>query len=75
MATIDHLRVREDTRERLLAGLPVTERRMALAGVSTAVLGGTTCFVATGGCAAIEVRCHHTMPIDRTAMHPSTAAM
>jgi pimeloyl-ACP methyl ester carboxylesterase len=30
----------EDLRERLLAGLPVTERRLAVAGVSTAVLEG-----------------------------------
>jgi pimeloyl-ACP methyl ester carboxylesterase len=30
----------EDARERLLSGLPVTERRMQLAGVSTAVLEG-----------------------------------
>src|SRR2546426_5235390 len=30
----------EDARERLLAGLPVTERRLELAGVSTAVLEG-----------------------------------
>jgi pimeloyl-ACP methyl ester carboxylesterase len=30
----------EDTRERLLSGLPVTERRVQLAGVSTAVLEG-----------------------------------
>ena len=30
----------EDARERLLAGLPVTERRLQLAGVSTAVLEG-----------------------------------
>ena len=30
----------EDTRERLLSGLPVTERRVKLAGVSTAVLEG-----------------------------------
>ena len=32
--------VGEDARERLLAGLPVTERRLQLAGVSTAVLEG-----------------------------------
>jgi pimeloyl-ACP methyl ester carboxylesterase len=32
--------VGEDPRERLLAGLPVTERRLQLAGVSTAVLEG-----------------------------------
>ena len=38
--TIDHPRVRADARERLLAGLPVTERRLTLAGVSTAVLEG-----------------------------------
>ena len=30
----------EDARERLLAGLPVIERRLQLAGVSTAVLEG-----------------------------------
>ena len=30
----------EDARERLLSGLPVTERRLQLAGVSTAVLEG-----------------------------------
>ena len=30
----------EDARERLLAGMPVTERRLQLAGVSTAVLEG-----------------------------------
>ena len=30
----------DDTRERLLSGLPVTERRLQLAGVSTAVLEG-----------------------------------
>jgi pimeloyl-ACP methyl ester carboxylesterase len=30
----------EDARERLLAGLPITERRLQLAGVSTAVLEG-----------------------------------
>ena len=30
----------ERARERLLAGLPVTERRLRLAGVSTAVLEG-----------------------------------
>ena len=30
----------DDVRERLLAGLPVTERRLAVAGVSTAVLEG-----------------------------------
>jgi len=29
-----------DARQRLLAGLPVTERRLQLAGVSTAVLDG-----------------------------------
>jgi pimeloyl-ACP methyl ester carboxylesterase len=33
-------RVTSDHRERLLAGLPVTERRLKLAGVSTAVLEG-----------------------------------
>ena len=38
--TIDHPRVRADAREQLLAGLPVTERRIPLAGVSTAVLEG-----------------------------------
>ena len=38
--TIDHPRVREDARRHLLAGLPVTERRLPLAGVSTAVLEG-----------------------------------
>src|SRR5688500_3009298 len=38
--TIDHPRVREDARRHLLAGLPVTERRLSLAGVSTAVLEG-----------------------------------
>ena len=38
--TIDHPRVRADAREQLLAGLPVTERRLPLAGVSTAVLEG-----------------------------------
>ena len=32
--------VGDDARERLLAGLPVTERRLQLAGVSTAVLEG-----------------------------------
>ena len=32
--------VEHDARERLLAGLPVTERRLQLAGVSTAVLEG-----------------------------------
>ena len=31
---------RDDARERLLAGIPVTERRLQLAGVSTAVLEG-----------------------------------
>jgi hypothetical protein len=30
----------EDARERLLSGLPVTERRLQLAGVATAVLEG-----------------------------------
>ena len=30
----------DDTRERLLSGLPVTERRVQVAGVSTAVLEG-----------------------------------
>ena len=30
----------DETRERLLSGLPVTERRVHLAGVSTAVLEG-----------------------------------
>ena len=29
-----------DARERLLAGIPVTERRLTLAGISTAVLEG-----------------------------------
>ena len=38
--TIDHPRVRGDARERLLAGLPVAERRLSLAGVSTAILEG-----------------------------------
>ena len=38
--TIDHPRVREDARRHLLAGLPVTERRLPLADVSTAVLEG-----------------------------------
>src|SRR5688572_29952364 len=38
--TIDHPRVRADAREQLLAGLPVTERRILLAGVSTGVLEG-----------------------------------
>jgi pimeloyl-ACP methyl ester carboxylesterase len=33
-------RTAEDVRERLLAGLPVTERRLTVAGVSTAVLEG-----------------------------------
>ena len=33
-------RTADDLRERLLAGLPVTERRLAVAGVSTAVLEG-----------------------------------
>ena len=32
--------VSQDARERLLAGMPVTERRLELAGVSTAVLEG-----------------------------------
>ena len=31
---------RDAARERLLAGIPVTERRLELAGVSTAVLEG-----------------------------------
>lgn len=34
--------VGQDARERLLAGMPVTERRLQLAGVSTAVLEGGT---------------------------------
>jgi hypothetical protein len=33
-------RVGDDARERLLAGIPVSERRLQLAGVSTAVLEG-----------------------------------
>jgi hypothetical protein len=33
-------RTTDDPRARLLAGLPVTERRLAVAGVSTAVLEG-----------------------------------
>ena len=36
----DHARVGVNARERLLAGLPLTERRMQLAGVSTAVFAG-----------------------------------
>ena len=38
--TIDHPRTRECTREPLLAGLPVRERRIEIAGVATAVLEG-----------------------------------
>jgi FAD/FMN-containing dehydrogenase/pimeloyl-ACP methyl ester carboxylesterase len=38
--TVDHHQVGEDARDRLLDGLPLTERRMRLAGVSTAVLEG-----------------------------------
>src|SRR5687767_4614542 len=38
--SIGHPRVREDARRHMLAGLPVTERRLPLAGVSTAVLEG-----------------------------------
>jgi FAD/FMN-containing dehydrogenase/pimeloyl-ACP methyl ester carboxylesterase len=41
MATGQQVRpAREDARERLLAGLPVTQRRLRLAGVSTVVLEG-----------------------------------
>jgi pimeloyl-ACP methyl ester carboxylesterase len=37
---MSRLQTMEDTRQRLLAGAPVTERRLDLAGVSTAVLEG-----------------------------------